>query len=180
MLKYTALLTGSILSTSFTTVFLSGCSGPADDLTELYFFDPDEFELVTLMTDTILPRTDSPSATDVNVHHTIDSMIGLVFDEEFKTTLRNQWEELENYLAGQSFLQLDPPERVELLRNLEMNPDGEKGNARLGYIEIKQQAIAYYLSTEKIGEEYLNYLPIPAEYKPCITTEEVNNRAWAI
>lgn len=180
MLKYTALLTGGVLSTSFTTVFLSGCSAPADDLTELYFFEPDEFELVTLMTDTILPRTDTPSATDVNVHHTIDSMIGLVFDADFKTNFRNQWEELEIYLNTQAFRQNDQAERVTLLRNLEMNPDGEKGNARLGYIEIKQQAIAYYLSTEKIGKEYLNYLPIPAEYKPCITTEEVNNRAWAI
>ena len=180
MLKYTALLTGGALSTSFTSIFLSGCSAPEGSQTELHFFDPDEFELVTLMVDTILPRTDSPSATDVKVHHTIDSMIGLVFDQEFKTNFRNQWEELESFLASESFLQLDQAERVEILQNLELNPGGEMENARLAYKELKQQAIAYYLSTEEIGEEYLNYLPIPAEYKPCITTDEVNNKAWAI
>ncbi len=180
MLKYTALLTGGALSTSFTSVFLTGCSSPAGSQAELHFFDSDEFELITLLTDTILPRTDSPSATEVNVHHTIDSMIGLVFDQEFQENFRNQWEELENYLSTESFPRLDQAERVTLLQNLELTPDKEVENARLGYKELKQQTIAYYLSTEEIGEEYLNYLPIPEEYKPCITTDEVNNKAWAI
>jgi hypothetical protein len=180
MLKYTALLTGGALSTSFTSIFLSGCSAPAESQAELHFFDYNEFELVTLLTDTVLPRTDSPSATDVHVHHTIDSMIGLVFDQDFKANFRNQWDALESHLAAESFLQLDQADRVALLKNLELNPDQETVNARLGYKELKQQAIAYYLSTEEIGEEYLNYLPVPAKYKPCITTDDVNNKAWAI
>jgi hypothetical protein len=180
MLKYTALLTGGALSASFTTAFLSGCSRLADGSAGLHYFDAGQFELVTLLADTILPRTDSPSATDVNVHHTIDSMIGLVFDEEFKTTFKERWTALENHLSDHNFRQMDQDARVELLRSLELNRTPETENARLAYVELKQQTIAYYLTTEEIGKEHLNYLPIPGEYKPCIPLEDAGNRAWAI
>jgi hypothetical protein len=180
MLKYTALLTGGAVSASFAKVFLSGCSTPADEISELHFFDTDQFELVSLLSDTILPRTDSPSATDVNVHHTIDTMIGLVFDVDFKTNFRNQWEELESYLTEQNFRQLEQMERVDLLKKLELNPEAGTDSARLAYMEVKQQVIAYYLTTEVVGRELLNYLPIPGDYEPCISVDDVNNRAWAI
>lgn len=180
MLRYTALLTGGAVSTSFATVFLSGCSGPAEEVSELHFFDPDQFDLVSLLADTILPRTDSPSATDVNVHYTIDSMIGQVFGLEFKSKFRKQWDELENHLTAQNFQQLEQSGRVELLRRLELNRTSETESARQAYIELKQQVIAYYLTTEEIGKEHLNYLPVPGDYKPCISVDEVDNRAWAI
>jgi len=180
MLKYTALLTGGALSASFTTAFLSGCTRLAEDSAGLHYFDASQFELVSLLADTILPRTDSPSATDVNVHHTIDSMIGLVFDEEFKTTFKDHWAELENNLSEHGFQKMDQDGRVELLRSLELDRAPETDNARHAYTELKQQTITYYMSTEVIGKEHLNYLPIPGEYKPCIPVEDVGNRAWAI
>ncbi|CAN5362559.1 hypothetical protein BH23BAC3_BH23BAC3_13880 [soil metagenome] len=180
MLKYTALLTGGAVSTSFATIFLSGCSRVTAEVSELHFFDLDDFELVSRLADTILPRTDTPSATDVNVHYTIDNMIGLVFDMDFKSNFKNQWDELETHLSDQNFLQLEQSEQVELLRNLELNLNSVTENAWQAYMELKQQVIAYYLTTEEIGKEHLNYLPIPVEYKPCISVDDVENRAWAI
>lgn len=180
MLRYTALLTGGAVSTSFASVFLSGCSISEDELSDLHFFDADQFELVTLLVDTILPRTDSPSATDVNVDHTIDVMIGKVFELEFKNKFSEQWSELENHLAGQNFQQLDQLGRIELLRALELNRNSETDLARQAFVELKQQTIAYYLTTEEIGKEHLNYLPVPGNYEPCISVDDVGNRAWAI
>ncbi len=180
MLKYTALLTGGALSASFTSVFLSGCSRPETDTSQLHFFGPDAFERVSLLSDTILPRTDSPSATDVNVHYTIDTMIGLVFDTDFKTRFREQWYELEIFLDDRNFLNLSQTERVELGRSIELNNGVCTSSAKRAYTELKQQTIAYYLTTEEIGRNFLNYLPIPGEYRPTITIDEVNNRAWSI
>jgi hypothetical protein len=182
MLKYTALVTGGAISAPFATAFLSGCSKQAQVGTdsELYFFEPDQFEWITILADTILPRTDSPSATDVNVHYTIDSMIGLVFEEEFKNHFRKQWTELENYLNRQNFLQLEPDTREKMLSELELGQENELTEARQVFKEIKQQTIAYYLATEEIGKNYLNYNPIPGEYIPCISVEDVNHKAWAI
>ncbi len=182
MLKYTALITGGSISAPFATAFLSGCSKPAQvgNASDLYFFTPDQFEWITILVDTILPRTDSPSATDVNVHYTIDSMIGLVFDEEFKNQFMTQWAELENYLHRQNFLDLEPSMRENFLSELELAQEEELTEARQVFKEIKQQTIAYYLTTEEVGKNHLNYLPIPGEYKPCISVDDVNHKAWAI
>ncbi len=179
MLKYTALLTGAAVSAPFASAFLSGCSRESTAVSELLFFEPGQFERATLLADAILPRTDSPSATDVNVHFTIDAMLGLVFDEEFKTTFRRQWSALETFLAGNNFTDLDASAQAELLSDLDLGNSGNE-DARVAFKEFKQQVIAYYLSTEEIGKEFLNYLPIPGEYRPCISVEEVNNKAWAL
>jgi hypothetical protein len=178
MLKYTALLTGAVVSGPFASAFLSGCTRETAN-SELLYFDANQFDLLTQLADTILPRTDSPSASDVNVPQTVDSMLELVFDNDFKTIFRNQWAELENFLSGQSFEQLGQSERVQLLSDLELSQDDEVANAKLAFRELKQQVIAYYLNTEEIGTEFLNYLPIPGEYQSCISIEDVNNKAWA-
>lgn len=178
MLKYTALLTGAAVSGPFATAFLSGCTRESTDA-ELLFFDTEQFDLLTQISDSILPRTDSPSASDVNVPETVDSMLGQVFDDDFKTVFKNQWSELESFLSDQNFGQLDQSERVQLLSDLELSQNDEVANAKLAFRELKQQVIAYYLNTEEIGTEFLNYLPIPGEYQPCISIEDVNNKAWA-
>lgn len=178
MLKYTALLTGAAVSGPFATVFLSGCTRQTTN-TELLFFETDQFDLLTQIADTILPRTDSPSASDVNVPETVDSMLGLVFDDEFKTIFKNQWSELESFLSDQNFQQINQSERVSLLSDLELSQNDDVANAKQAFKELKQQVIAYYLNTEEIGTEFLNYLPIPGEYQPCISVQDVNNKAWA-
>ena len=48
------------------------------------------------------------------------------------------------------------------------------------YLDIKQQAIAYYLSSEEVATKFLNYLPVPGPYVPCITLEEAGGKAWAL
>lgn len=180
MLKYTAWLTGAAVSAPFASAFLSGCSPDSNsDVSGLHFFDPEQFDLVVRLADTILPRTDSPSASDVNVHYTIDSMLGLVFEENFKTTFRQQWSELGNYLDDQNFQELDASSQAELLSKLDLGSNGN-GDARMAFKEFKQQVIACYLASEEIGKEYLNYLPIPGNYEPCISVDDVNNKAWAL
>jgi hypothetical protein len=191
VLRFTALLSGSAVSASLAGVILSGCSKPqaeqsghegsdASDLSVLHFFAPEQFKLVTLIADTVLPRTDSPSATDVGVHRTIDSMLGLVFKKADQTAFKQVWAGLERYLVSHRFAQLEPDAQVEALRALELSTDAALADARHAFIDLKQQVIAYYLTSKEIGENYLNYSPVPGEYEPCISVEQVNNRAWAI
>jgi hypothetical protein len=146
----------------------------------LHFFTPEQFVLVALLADTILPRTDSPSATDVKVHITLDSMLGQVFDSTYQATFKTQWLALENHLSQQRFLQLSPAAQVETLQSLELNQDDAATSAKKALVEFKQQVIAYYLTTEKIAKTFLNYLPIPGTYQPCISVDDVNNKAWAL
>ena len=52
--------------------------------------------------------------------------------------------------------------------------------AKFAMIGFKQQAVTYYLSTKEIATEYLNFLPIPGVYEPCISLDSVDGKAWAI
>lgn len=192
VLRYTAWITGSAISASLASAILSGCSEQPIEQNQakgtnisssaslLHFFTPEQFTLVGLLADTILPRTDSPSATDVKVHTTLDFMLGQVFDSAYQTTFKSDWLALEKHLNQQQFLQLEPPAQIDVLQALELSQKDETADAKKALVEFKQQVIAYYLTTEEIGKNFLNYLPIPGFYKPCISVDEVNNKAWAI
>jgi hypothetical protein len=191
ILQYTAWITGSAVSASFAGVFLTGCTEapPAQKLQNnaaataglpiLHFFTPEQFLLAGLIADTILPRTDSPSATDVNAHVTMDSMLGQVFNPQAQASFKKDWLALQDLLQQHDFTQKDHPAQVELLQSLELSDDAAQASARNSLLQVKQQLIAYYLSTEEIGKNFLNYLPIPGTYEPCISVDDVNNTAWA-
>ncbi|MDQ2076780.1 gluconate 2-dehydrogenase subunit 3 family protein [Marinimicrobium sp. ABcell2] len=191
ILQYTAWITGSAVSAPLAGAILSGCSRSDNDkvatrtssdseLPILHFFSPDQFKRVKYLADTILPKTDSPSASDVDVHITMDSMLGQVFAEPHQRTFKHNWLALERHLEQQNFMQQDTSQQTDMLSALELSTDSATAEARQGLLDFKQQVIAYYLSTEEIGRNYLNYLPIPGTYEPCISVDDVNNRAWAI
>lgn len=187
VLQYTAWFTGASVSAPLAGAILSGCSREAQnpppgsgELPVLHFFAPEPFQRLRAVTDAILPRTDSPSASDVGVDATIDRMIGQVFDDGYRDTFRAGWEQLEVYLEQQEFLSAESAEQANVLRALELGDDQRFDRARAVYLDLKQQTIAYYLTTEEVAENHLNYLPIPGDYEPCISIDDVNNKAWAI
>ena len=95
ILKYVAFATGAAISTPLLTSILSGCNTPATKNEEEYvltFFSPDEFSKLKEIIDLILPKTESPSATEVGVHQIIDTMVGTVYKSEEKTNYRKNFE----------------------------------------------------------------------------------------
>jgi len=198
ILKYTAYMTGAAVSLPLMSSLLSGCKtdsiAKASDF-KLNFFSKEEFSFVTNLVDTILPATDSPSASAVGVHKMIDSMVGTTYNEEdtknyrkkfdaFKKYLDNIKEEnkfnygLEKNVEGKSFEEFSQDEKIKVLKFLDTST--ENPEAREAYLELKQQTIAYYLTTEEIGTNFLNYLPVPGEYDGCIELSEVGGKAWSI
>ncbi len=194
ILRYTALITGSAVSASLAGVILSGCSpeqsstqasSPAaaalvPDESGLHYFSAAQFALVTVLADTWLPRTDSPSATDVDAHKMLDAMIGQVFDNDYKTRFANGWRLIEDWSGAAGFSAADESARADALRAVERGEDAGQAALRAALLDIKQQLVAYYLGTAEVAKKFLNYLPIPVEYKPCISIDEVNNKAWAL
>ena len=178
ILKYVAFATGAAISTPLLTSILSGCNTPATKNEEEYvltFFSPDEFSKLKEIIDLILPKTESPSATEVGVHQIIDTMVGTVYKSEEKTNYRK------NFEAMMVHLNQGNKEMLNVLQNLDQLEEGEElKEVRKAYVDLKQQTISYYLSTEEIGKNYLNYLPIPGTYEACISLDEVGGKAWAI
>ena len=176
VLRYTALLTGASVGIPLASTLLTSCMQEVADKEsgdDLQFFSAEGFQRLQALIDTILPKSDSPSATDVGVDRIIDTMVGVVYTKEQKESYQKGFDALSAFLKDQS----DVESAIQLI---------EKGDplvnqtVKKAYLALKQQTIAYYLSTKTIGTEFLNYLPVPGTYEACISLEETGGKAWAI
>ncbi len=192
VLKYTALITGAAISLPLSSSLLSGCQSgetpPIDDYKSI-FFNTDEFSVLKNLVDLILPKTDSPSATGVGVHRTIDTMLGKVYKTDAQADYRKGFDALLHYLSPNSkgteqdlskFLKMNESKQVEMLQQLNQSDKEELKIVKEAFLNLRQQTIAYYLSTEEIGKNHLTYLPVPGTYEACISLEDAGGKAWAI
>ena len=188
IIKYAALATGAAISTPLMTSLLSGCQtdivANAEDYSPLSFSE-EEFTLLKNLIDVILPKTDSPSASDVGVHKMIDHMVSKVYNKEDQTLYKQGFTKLINHLAGENpdlikLLKLGADKKLELLKKIDSSREEGLKDVRKAYLDLKQQTVAYYLSTEEIAKNYLTYLPVPGKYEPCISVEAAGGKAWAI
>tara|TARA_R110000868_G_scaffold304437_15_gene565207 strand:- start:5177 stop:5743 length:567 start_codon:yes stop_codon:yes gene_type:complete len=183
VLKYAAYASGAAVSSPLFNSILSGTVSNFLNRTENYkplFLNEQQFMLLRDIADAILPKTDSPSASEVGVPATIDAIIGNAYSKKDQQEFKKRFSNLEVYLKRQNFSESDQKKKVAILSALNDSKDEKLGLTRWAYIDIKQQTISYYLSSEEIGENYLNYLPVPGYYDPCITLESVNGKAWSI
>ena len=173
VLKYTAMLSGAAVAGPLLSVFLSGCNTSTPTATDaLHFFTADEQSLTKQIVDIILPKTDAPAASEVGVHNMIDQMVGTVFTKDQKTSFKTGFGALKKFFEENSDV-------AKAIANIESGGNVPT-DVKDAYLGIKQQAIAYYLSSEEVGTKFLNYLPVPGPYVPCITLEEAGGKAWAL
>lgn len=185
ILKYTAFATGAAVSGSLASIILSGCGSDAADkaLADGYkakFFTEGEMTQLQSIMDVILPKTDSPSASEVGVHKIMDSMVGEVYTAERQAEFRKGLTSLTDYLDKAGFAGKPIAEQTQILKTLAASSDEATKPVRDAFKDVKQQTIAYYLSNKEIGMKYLNYLPVPGKYEACISVEEAGGKLWAI
>ena len=173
-------MTGTAVSAPLVTSILSGCSTQVDTSGEFTpsFFRPGEFDLVSQLADAILPKTDSPAATEVGVDRIIDGILSKVYESEDQAAYREGFAAMTSYLQAAGYDTMDSNGQLEVLRTLETSEGDEA--ARDAFRDLKQQTVAFYLSTEEVSKDFLNYLPVPGPYEACIPLSDVENKAWAL
>lgn len=182
-IKYTAISFGALISQSTVLPLLANSFNQLKDHIESYklkHFSVEEFELLSAIMDTILPETDSPSATQVGVHFLMDSMIAEVFPVNDRDGFMRVFTALKDHLKSESFLEADDSTKLELLTATLSHKTDNHEDVYWGADAVRSFAIELYLATEIIGEEYQNYSPVPGYYDPCIDVSEVNNIRWSI
>ena len=183
-IKLLTLGTGAVFVTPLVSGLLSSCKSEPDYPSfEPEFFDAEELPLLNAVIDTLIPETDSPSAVTVGVPQTLDHMISGLYWPEQKAAFKANFSALKEYLntvKGQSFINLKPEEKTTVLHELIDSREDSTKTARNSLLDIKNQSIAYYLNTEKVAKNHLNYLPVPGPFLPCVPLDELNGKAWAI
>jgi len=168
------------------------------------FFEKDKGYALAQMIDVILPRTDTPSATDVNVHVFMDEFAKSVLPEEQQAFMGMVMDTFMNKaLTGSGKESLTDIEGIDFEPLLgkylakRSDEDEEAQNEVIGaYMEammkgesaeldediacytfatnVRNMATWGYKSSEYVGEEVLAYLPVPGEYIACGDLDELS------
>ena len=199
ILRYAAYATGVAVSAPFASAFLTGCKRDAAVVAgEIEyvptFFSAEEYEFITKVADVIIPRTDTPGASDVGVPEVIDKMIGQVYGAEAGQQAKMGLGALMAKINGDhegGYVALDDATSLSYLQEMDakfkdpdtnwMEASEEEQILRETYFSLKQAVIANYFGSEEVATTQLAYDPVPGEYIPCGDLQELTGgKAWAI
>lgn len=173
------------------------------------FFTDEEGKVLRKLVDIILPKTDSPSASEVNVHLFIDQYINVANTQEQKDLFRAKMSSFTSLAVSNTgkdrSQELNVGElEATLARCLQLKEEDLMANNRamqnytkaiaageIVELDVNSGAAAFarelrgwvingYKSSEEIAKNFLAFDPIPGKFVPCGNLEELTGgRAWA-
>ncbi len=174
------------------------------------FFTMEQGSVLTKLVDIILPKTDTPSASEVQVDIFIDRFVKEVMEQEQQDFLQMSMskfmdkaladsgkdkiedlttEDLEPVLAAA--LKVSNEDKVTYMDMVktynEAIAEGQStsldgGVSRFAFADnLRGLTIWGYKTSEYVGEEVLAYLPVPGEFIACGDTQELTGgKAWSL
>ncbi len=140
------------------------------------FFDDDRFAVLDALCETIMPRTDTPGARDVNVAGRIDAVMHSWASAQTRLDFTRVLDEVTaagNVTCGMGLPSMDPAEQLEVVSAF----DAAKARDP-GYLKLKGLVLAFYYLSEPGATQELRYQHVPGAWEPNnpVTAE---TRAWA-
>ena len=192
ILKLASLTCASGASLSFSDLALAVTA--ANKSTNSQFLGNKSISLLKDLVDIILPKTNTPSASEINVHIFIDYLVKNWMNkkeqDEFIYGLNKLALTAEENM-GKKYFELTTGEKTELLSTIEMklmaqkqkdsNPfdKAQSAGGQPFFKTLKQMTlIGYFTSSEGIAAS-LKHDPIPGRYQGCIPLLESDQSSYA-
>lgn len=174
-MKTSWILKSAFLAPSILGV-LQSCREEVSKSMDTLVLGTEQNNLVCAMADTIIPRTTTPSASDVKVNLFIDLLLADVFDKDTKERFLVGLDEfnVSCFAAmGNYYQRLTVEEQHGCLSKVDENVMGQEyGDAVPFYYTFKHLVITSYFSTEEGIKQNLNYTPVPGPYIGELTLKE--------
>jgi gluconate 2-dehydrogenase gamma chain len=129
-----------------------------------------QLALVTVLADTILPRTDTPGATDVGVPAFVDLLMAEWYGDDDRAALLSGLDGFDarcRTAAGKGFADLTEPERAAFLATIDGKP-GETATVEGAYRRLKEAMVYGYVTSEPIATRLATMPIIPGRFDGCI------------
>ncbi|MFC4722402.1 gluconate 2-dehydrogenase subunit 3 family protein [Geojedonia litorea] len=177
-LKNLGLAAGFVVATPSVISLLQSCTSDAKTWTPV-FLSVEEGVVLTNLVDTILPKSESlPAATEINVPEFIDKYFSEVLEVEQQNQVKSGFASIITILKPnpeESIDKVKPENYMALLDNhmrikgeideeREANPESEAMTKSEFLNNMKWMTIKAYKTTQEIGENVLNYDPVPGAY----------------
>jgi len=185
LLKNTALLLGGIASSSVTRAVLAGVDGQVAIKTPI--FTTIQKEKCSVLTEMIIPQTDTPGAIEAGVPHFVEMMVSDWYTDRERQIFLAGLEALDHYCKenfSKQFLQCNADQRISALEQAELDTEGYKAEAsdmtgggegslvpgpedegKPFFTKIKELTVLGYYTSEVGAKQELRYDPMPMEYK---------------
>jgi Gluconate 2-dehydrogenase subunit 3 len=187
-LKKTLLALGYTISVPSLISIFNSCNSHSSQKWQPQFFSSDQATVIGELAETILPKTKTPGAKDLNIDQFIDRMIKQVFsaeDQQFFLKGMEAFEKECRDINGRSFIECSPDQRNELLQKLEQKStktppsvwgiDLKDAGPMPFYRKTKELTLLGYFTSEQVGKKILVYDPVPGFYAGDIPLSDVVN-----
>jgi len=172
-----AVLLGGAMSSSTVAALLSGCqAAPPPSEWAPAVLTQEQLDVLTVVVDLIIPRTDTPGAADVGLPAFIDLLLDRWAEDDQRALLLAGLDEL-----GTDFLALSPEAQTALLTRL----DAEAVQARKDDVDplpffatLKEWTLSGYYTSEAGATQELQWLAVPGRWDADAPLGEVG-RTWA-
>ena len=193
VLKNLGFATGFFVATPTIISLLQSCTSDVKTWVP-EFLTIEQGIVLTNIVDIILPKTDLPSATELNVPQFIDKFVNEVFDEKSQASVKTAFGKIISVLKPNSE---DSIEKItqedykalldehmlikgEVDTEREINPESLEMTKSEFLNTLKSITIFAYVNTEEIGERVLAYDPIPGAYYCGDLQELTGGKSWSI
>jgi hypothetical protein len=192
-LKRFGLAAAAIVATPAVLSLLNSCT-TKQELWKPKFLSVEGGKVLQQMVNVFLPKTDLPSASELNIPEFIDSYLLKVYDTEdqkvfkaaFAKTILKLKEQSQKEIADlealdiQKFLDAFMKVKGEIDTERENKPDYEGLTTSECLNTIKWMCIDAYITSEKIGEEVLAYDPVPGDYYCDDLDKLTGGKSWSL
>lgn len=183
MLRRTALLLGvSAVSPAIASAVMAGARADAKAAPKV--LSADQLLLVAILTEMILPATDTPGANAVGVHHYIDLLLSDYFTAAHRAHFLQGLTEVDQRARGRGFDRFalaDTETQHAIARELDREayavPEGAPASTPF-FRELKELTLTGYYTSQEGATVELVYQPMPGHYLGCVPFKNIG-RAWA-
>ena len=138
--------------------------------------DDKEEELLSELSETIIPKTNTPGAKDVSAHLFALMMIDDCYPPDGQDKFVNglkQFDELTKKKFDKSFVKCTPSERTEILKSIESKKDIPE-NVAFFYSTIKRLTVQAYTSSEYYLTKVHVYQLVPGKFYGCVPVKKAS------
>ncbi len=190
-LRRTAMVMGTALSASTIAGIMQGCKAEPEIAWTPAFVDESQAKFISLMSDTIIPKTATPGAREAGVPKFIEDMVFVVGQEEQQQEFLSGLRACQEWCmeqAGDEFIYLDASKQLELVQNLDTAAKAQRFDAAENDEKVKQAldffwhmkelTVTGFFISEVGATQVLQYKAIPTEYHGCVPLAQVG-KTWA-
>lgn len=200
-IKKIVLSTGVVVSSVSLMSVMQACQTREGLVWSPKFFTLEHANVISVITNIIIPKTDIPGANEAEVTQFIDLLYKDIFDDSEGEKLRLGIQEFTEQFEKKhhkNFTNSDNEQQVsfitslyqhddatthelyKLVQNQHVN-DSQKPLQQLYsfLFSIRELTIEAYFTSELIGETVLAYDPVPGGYRGCIDIDQ-NTRTWSL